>query len=124
MINRLPESFGYYSIATKARWAHEMSLLQGAARHYHAMTFFRFPDSMRSQLFRREIQDKIENKNTLGYIAEYYDSEVVEDPIDKMLYAEQMSRMPEHYLLIADRMSMAHGLESRVPLVDRDILEY
>lgn len=124
MINMLPDSFGYFSIATKARWAHEMSFLQGAARHYHAMIFFRFPDSMRSQLFQRDTQKRIENKDTLSFIAEFYDSEVAEDPIDRMLYAEQMSRMPEHYLLIADRMSMAHGLELRVPLVDRDILEY
>jgi len=124
MINMLPESFGYYSIATKARWAHEMSFLKGAARHFHAMTFFRFPDSMRYQLFQQDMQNNIENKDTLRFIAEFYDSEVVEEPVDRMLYAEQMSRMPEHYLLIADRMSMAHGLESRVPLVDRDILEY
>lgn len=124
VIGMLPESFGYYSIATKARWVHEMSFLHGAARHYHAMTFFRFPDSMRSRLFAGDIHGQVENKDTLGFISEFFDSDAVDTPIDRMLYAEQMTRMPEHYLLIGDRMSMAHGLESRVPLVDRDVLEY
>ena len=35
-----------------------------------------------------------------------------------------MTRMPHHYLLIADRMSMAHSLELRPPLIDHKFAEY
>jgi len=41
-----------------------------------------------------------------------------------MLYADLMTRMPDHLLVIADRMSMAHSLESRAPLIDSRVVEY
>lgn len=124
LIGMLPESFGYYSVATKARWVHEMSSRSGAAQHYHAMSFFRFPEDLRDRLFSTELRARLGKTRTLQFVAEHYDSDAAEERVDRMLYAEQMTRMPEHYLLIADRMSMAHGLESRVPLVDRDVLEF
>ncbi len=124
MLGFLPESFSYYSLASKARWVHEMSLLKGATRQYHSMTFFRFPDSRRRFLFSQQARQQLENPDTAGWIAEHYDSASVHNPVDRILYAEQMTRLPEHYLLIADRMSMAHGLELRAPLVDKRVLEF
>ena len=41
-----------------------------------------------------------------------------------MLYTDLMTRMPDHLLVIADRMCMAHSLENRSPLVDHRLVEY
>ncbi len=124
LLARLPESYSYFSLASQARWVHETSLLAGAARHYAKMTFFRFSDQQRARLFTDAAQQRLENPDSIRWIAAHYDRGENVHPIDRMLYAEQMTRLPEHYLLITDRMSMAHGLESRVPLVDAQVVEY
>jgi len=123
-LSLIPTGFGYYSLATKARWLHATSLLAGAERHYLAMTFFRFTAEHRRMFFSEAVRRDLERESSVGWIAEHYDSVEGSDPVGRMLYAEQMTRLPEHYLLIADRMSMAHGLEVRVPLVDIRVAEF
>jgi asparagine synthase (glutamine-hydrolysing) len=41
-----------------------------------------------------------------------------------MLYTDFNTRLPEHLLMLVDRMGMVHGLEVRSPLVDRELVEY
>src|SRR5688572_23406405 len=40
-----------------------------------------------------------------------------------MLYADFMTRLPEHSLMLTDRMTMAHGLEARSPFLDHELVE-
>jgi asparagine synthase (glutamine-hydrolysing) len=40
-----------------------------------------------------------------------------------MLYTDLMTRIPDHLLPIVDRMSMAHGLEVRPPLLEHRMVE-
>src|SRR3546814_400944 len=44
--------------------------------------------------------------------------------VDRMLYTDLQTRMPDHLLVLADRMTMAHSLEARAPLVDYKLVEY
>jgi asparagine synthase (glutamine-hydrolysing) len=124
VLERLPDSFGYYSLAAKARWVHAMSLAAGAEKHYRAMTHFGFGEEARSRLFSPEARARVTRADSSRWIAEHYDSTNCVEEIDRRLYTEQMTRMPEHFLQIADRMSMAHGLEQRAPLVDRRVVEF
>lgn len=41
-----------------------------------------------------------------------------------MLYADSKVRLPDHPVMISDRMSMAHGLEARSPFMDHKLAEY
>ncbi len=45
-------------------------------------------------------------------------------PIDKMLALEQKFFLPDHNLLYTDKMSMAAGLEVRVPFLDPDLIRF
>jgi len=45
-------------------------------------------------------------------------------PLDAIAYVEFHSKMLNDYILTEDRMSMAHGLELRVPFLDRDLVEF
>src|SRR5690606_1563078 len=41
-----------------------------------------------------------------------------------MLYADSMVRLPNHPLMITDRMCMAHGLEARSPFMDHKLAQF
>jgi asparagine synthase (glutamine-hydrolysing) len=124
VLARLPDSYSYYSLASKARWAHELSMNEGSDRHYSAFTFFRFSQSQRDQLFTPDARGEVAEPRTSHWFATHFNSRWVDDDVDRMLYTEQMVRLPEHDLRIGDRMSMAHGLEMRPPLVDHRVLEF
>jgi asparagine synthase (glutamine-hydrolysing) len=58
-----------------------------------------------------------------------FDALVPEDPgslhpLDASLALELESRLPSWILLIADRASMAAGVEARVPLLDHEVVEF
>ena len=45
-------------------------------------------------------------------------------PIDQVFRVEMETKMIDDYLLVEDRMSMAHSVEERVPYLDRDLVEF
>ena len=45
-------------------------------------------------------------------------------PLDAGILLEQATRLPSWILLIADRAAMAEGVESRVPFLDNEIVEF
>jgi asparagine synthase (glutamine-hydrolysing) len=57
-------------------------------------------------------------------ITEPYNSADADDPLDRMLYTDFVTRLPEHSLMMTDRMTMAHGLEARSPFLDHKLVEY
>ena len=44
--------------------------------------------------------------------------------LDQVLFAELQSKMLNDYLLVEDRMSMAHSIEERVPFLDLDLVDF
>ena len=53
-----------------------------------------------------------------------YDALETTDTVDRMLYADTKIRLPDHPVMITDRMSMAHGLEARSPFMDHRLAEF
>jgi asparagine synthase (glutamine-hydrolysing) len=46
------------------------------------------------------------------------------DELGGFQFLEMRSTLPDELLMFADKLSMAHGLEVRVPYLDKDIVEY
>ena len=46
------------------------------------------------------------------------------DDVDRALYGDFKTYLPDQLLVKADRASMAHGLEARSPLLDQALIEY
>ncbi|MBK8656443.1 MAG: asparagine synthase (glutamine-hydrolyzing) [Haliscomenobacter sp.] len=44
--------------------------------------------------------------------------------LDQVLFVEAQSKMVNDYLLVEDRMSMAHSIEERVPFLDLDLVHF
>jgi len=46
------------------------------------------------------------------------------DFMDELLHADFRRQLPDYYLTIDDSMTMAHSVESRVPLLDADLVDF
>lgn len=123
-VGLIPESFGYKSIAQKARWVNEMSYYSRGERYAHSLSFLRFTMQAKQQLFSPAARQQIGNDDSFGLILKYFDADNADDLVDKMLYTDLMTRLPDHLLALGDRMSMAHSLECRPVLVDYKLVEY
>lgn len=124
VIERIPESFGYKSLAQKASWINEMSFFSGGGRYAQSMSILRFTQEAKKKLFTQSARNQIEDYDSFAKILKFFDSDNAEHLVDKMLYTDLLTRMPDHLLLLVDRMTMAHSLESRSPLIDYKVVEY
>jgi asparagine synthase (glutamine-hydrolysing) len=121
----LPESFEYKSLAQKLRWVHYLSQISDMGRRYaEATCFFRFTHNHKKVLFSDELWRQVGHQNSADVIVKEFDRANAEDPIDRMLFADFMTRLPEHSLMLTDRMTMAHGLELRSPFLDHELVEF
>jgi asparagine synthase (glutamine-hydrolysing) len=124
LFNLVPESFGYKSIASKLKWLNDMSFYTEGERYARSMSFLRFTDETKEALFTPDAMSKIADSNSVGKILEYFNSSTADELLDKMLYTDLMTRMPDHLLAISDRMSMAHSIVIRPPLIDYKVTEF
>lgn len=122
LVDRIPESFGYKSFAQKARWLNEMSLTPSDARYAHSMAILRFPPAIKQELFSPSARARIADDDSLGKVMALFNADKADDVVDRMLYTDLMTRMPDHLLATVDRMTMAHSLESRAPLIDKEVV--
>jgi asparagine synthase (glutamine-hydrolysing) len=124
LLNNIPESFGYKSFTQKIAWLDSMSKYQDGERYAESMSFLRFTHKAKQQLISSEWQNQVTDFNSISKILDFFDSSNAKDSIDKMLHTDLMTRIPDHLLVIADRMCMAHSLEGRSPLIDYKLVEF
>ena len=124
IINSLPDSFTYKSISQKARWLDQLSKSSEGERYAEATAFFRFNHEQKKSLFTDSLWGDFEDIHSNQIIVDKYINGNAEDPIDRMLYADFMTRLSEHTLMLTDRMNMAYSLEARSPFIDHWLVEY
>jgi asparagine synthase (glutamine-hydrolysing) len=125
LVGMVPETYGYKSLTQKVRWAYELSLLPDMAERYaEATCVFRFNHRRKEDLYGSDLWGRVGHLNSADVIVEQYEKGRADDPLDRMLYADMMTRLPEHSLMLTDRMTMAHSLEARSPFVDHELVEF
>lgn len=124
LVRRIPESFAYKSLAQKAAWVHDLSFFSNGERYAQSMSFLRFTNLAKQNLFTQHAKSQVDDDNSLSKILVHFDADNVNDLVDRMLYVDLMTRIPDHNMVISDRMSMAHSLEARCPFVDYKLVEY
>jgi asparagine synthase (glutamine-hydrolysing) len=124
ILNLIPETYNYKSLTQKLRWIHELSLLPDIGERYaEATCVFRFNEQKKQKLYSGELKEKFRHLNSADVIVSQFNKGEADDVIDKMLYADIMTRLPEHSLMLTDRMTMAHSLEARSPFLDHRLVE-
>ena len=125
MLDRLSDSFTYKSLTQKLRWVHHLSLEATAAAQYaEATCFFRFTQAEKRALYSDHLWKELGGRNSTVAITEPFNHAEADDLLDRMLYTDFVTRLPEHSLVLTDRMSMAQGLEARSPFLDHELVEF
>jgi asparagine synthase (glutamine-hydrolysing) len=120
----VPDSYGYKSLAQKLRWMNDMSFMSSGTRYAESMSFLRFTNEAKSQLFTDAAKSAVGQPDSTEKVLKFFEAECVSELVDRMLYTDVMTRLPDHLLVILDRMAMAHGLEGRSPYVDYKMMEF
>lgn len=126
VIGLIPESFGYKSLAGKLRWLNDVG---GHARtpgdaYARSMSVLRFTQEQKDALFTEKAVSQIADTDSVRQILKFFDDGTASEYLDKMLYTDLMTRIPDQLLAISDRMSMAHSIEIRPPLIDYKVTEF
>jgi asparagine synthase (glutamine-hydrolysing) len=124
LVQRVPESFAYKSLTQKLRWVSAMAAQPDAARRYAQATIHtRFSHEQKSRVLGDTLWRLVSDLDAATILIDAYNEAPALDPIDRMLYTDYTTRLPEHSLQMSDRMSMAHSLELRSPFLDHQLVE-
>lgn len=124
MIRRLPDNYRYNNRVQKLRWLVAMSHNGGGERYADSCCFLRFDADRKQSLYTRDLNLELLGADSLDHLIHCFDSDRADHAIDRMLYTDLKTRLPEHLLMIGDRMTMANRIEGRSPLVDLRVVEF
>jgi len=124
LVGALPDSFTYKSATQRLRWLQRLAALPNDGERYaEATVFFRFGHDDKARLFSPALWRELRDRPSTRAIVEPFEEADSDDLIDRMLYADFVTRLPNHSLMLTDRMTMAHSLEARSPLLDHELVE-
>jgi asparagine synthase (glutamine-hydrolysing) len=103
---------GIYSLATPDRMR----------RYEHVLSIL--PGDQVDGLFQEGLLDSDSGDTLLECWADLADLMASTDELGGLQFLEVRSTLPDELLMYADKLSMAHGLELRVPFLDKEIVEY
>ncbi|MGH9381461.1 MAG: asparagine synthase (glutamine-hydrolyzing) [Thermoanaerobaculia bacterium] len=124
IVRLAPESFGYKALTQRARWLDSVSSERGGRMYARMTSHTRFTPELSRTLYGAELSASLAGHDALAAIVAPFEELSGADSLDRMIYADLMTRLPEHTLMLADHLGMAHGLEVRSPLLDVELAEY
>lgn len=81
------------------------------------------PPAARDRLYTRATRARVAALREPSFVAAAFEKPVLGDMVARAWYADLHGFLPENVLRGTDRMSMAHGLEVRVPFCDHRLVE-
>ena len=124
LARRMPDLGGKYSLRDKAgRFV--VGAEEGPMRDHAAWRVILHRE-LKEKVYTPEFLRQTEGFDPLGLYAEPVARARAAGcgVLDSLLYADQTFYLPNDMLVKVDRMSMAHGLEVRVPFLDVDLVEF
>jgi asparagine synthase (glutamine-hydrolysing) len=117
---------GTGAASTLTRRFHKAFVYADRSPDERLMSYFLWAtEEVRRGLYTRDLRAELEGYDTLEPLRSSLARIAAEpDRLNRMLYLEAKHFLPDHNLNYTDKMSMAHGVEVRVPLLDVDLVDY
>jgi asparagine synthase (glutamine-hydrolysing) len=124
LLRLVPDGSWYKSHGHRLKWLHQLSFAEGGERYARGLEYFYFEPALRQELYGPVLREAAGGFDPEAAIRGPFDRADASDLVDRMLYADSQVRLPDHSVMILDRMTMAHGLEARSPLMDHELAEF
>ncbi len=126
LIERIPDGRWYKSVGHQLKWLDNLAEADSeSARYLASLGYFYMRQSFKDDLYGDALRERLGEPADPGRVMrEAFERVDGRHPIDRMLYADCQMRLPDHPVMIQDRMTMAHGLEARSPLMDHELVAF
>lgn len=124
LLELIPDGRWYKSRGHQLKWLHRLSFYSGGERYIKSLGYFYLSEIFKETLYGPRMRERPREFDPGAVMREAYERAVAGNPVDRMLYADIHSRLPDHPVMIQDRMTMAHGLEARSPFMDHELAEF
>jgi asparagine synthase (glutamine-hydrolysing) len=124
LVARLSGGSWYRSVEHRLKWLQYLAEARGGARYARSLRYFYVADEYRHRLYTPRLCKLVSAFHPERALAALYDGDNAREALDRMLMVDYRTRLPDHPLMILDRMTMAHGLEARSPFLDHRLAEY
>ena len=107
---------------TLKRGVYSLAIPDRMRRYQHVLSIL--PDGQVEELFQEGLLAPNSGDTILDCWGDLANLMGGTDELGGLQFLEVRSTLPDELLMYADKLSMAHGLELRVPFVDKEIVEY
>ena len=113
------------SLSGKLLW---LTAVTGAgalpARYAQAVDYLRFGPSEKRRLFTEFAWRAVSEVDSRHLLADLVRQSDADDPVEKLLHVDFLTRLPEHLLMLDDRAGAAAGVEVLCPLADHELVDF
>ncbi len=83
-----------------------------------------FDNEMKEDLFTSDFNTLMEDIDSVDLTVQWFERSDGENPVDRTLFVDVMSYLPDDLLVKVDIASMANALEARSPFLDHPLMEF